>query len=148
MIQSDIQNQLKPLVEQLGFEFWGCEYVPQGRHALLRIYIDSEQGIGITDCTQVSRQISAFLDVEDLIKDHYSLEVSSPGIPRPLFFLEQYPRYIGQIVQLKLRHALNGSRKIQALLVAVNETTIQIRIGEECCDVAYSNIVKANVTGE
>jgi ribosome maturation factor RimP len=85
MIKDELEHLLAPTINDMGYELWGCEYLPQGKHSLLRIYIDKTDGISIDDCQEVSHQISALLDVEDPIPGNYSLEVSSPGIPRPLF---------------------------------------------------------------
>ncbi|KTD07471.1 ribosome maturation factor RimP [Legionella jamestowniensis] len=148
MIKSEIEQLLKPLVEDLGYELWGCEYLSQGKHSLLRIYIDKENGISIDDCERVSKQISALLDVEDPIPGNYSLEISSPGIPRPLFHKEQYKRYIGHDVQVKVFKPVNGSRKLSGTILSVNEDTLLLKIGDEQLEVQFPQIVKANLTGE
>ncbi|WP_028389106.1 ribosome maturation factor RimP [Legionella fairfieldensis] len=148
MIQNEIAQMLKPLIDDLGYELWGCEYLSQGRHSLLRIYIDKENGINIEDCEQVSKQVSAWLDVEDPISGNYSLEVSSPGVPRPLFYKEQYERYLGDKVQVKLFKPLNGSRKLSGTIDSVNGDVLILKVGEEQLEVQFSHIVKANLIGE
>ncbi|KTC94417.1 ribosome maturation factor RimP [Legionella erythra] len=148
MIKADIQELLEPLVNSLGYELWGCEYLSQGRHSLLRIYIDKEDGIGIDDCERVSKQISALLDVEDPISGNYSLEISSPGIPRPIFYKKHYLRYLGHDIQLKLYKPVNGSRKLAGRIAAVDDDTLRLLVNETSVDVQLSNIVKANLTGE
>lgn len=148
MIRNEIEAMLMPLVEDLGYEFWGCEYLSQGKHSLLRIYIDKENGINVDDCERVSKQISAFLDVEDPIPGNYSLEISSPGIPRPLFYKEQYKRYLGQDVQVKLFKPVNGSRKLSGTILDVSEDVLILQMGEEKIEVPFSHVVKANLIGE
>ena len=148
MIKMDIQQLLQGVVTELGYCLWACEYLSQGKHSLLRVYIDKEDGIGITDCELVSKQISALLDVEDPIPGNYSLEVSSPGIPRPLFFKEHYLRYIGHNVQLKLYKPINGSRKIVAVIQSVRDNSVILTSGEDEIEVQFSQIVKANLIGE
>lgn len=148
MMRNEIEAMLRPLVEDLGYELWGCEYLSQGKHSLLRIYIDKEHGISIADCEQVSKQISAFLDVEDPIPGNYSLEVSSPGIPRPLFNKEQYKQYLGQDVQVKLFKSVNGSRKLTGTISNISEDVLILKVGEEQLEVQFPNIVKANLKGE
>lgn len=148
MIKTDIQQLLQPVVTESGYELWGCEYISQGKHSLLRVYIDKPGGIDITDCQQVSTQISALLDVEDPIPGNYSLEVSSPGIPRPLFYKEQYQRYIGCDVQLKLYKPLNGSRKINASILSVNDNSVILKADDVEQEIQLSQIVKAYLTGE
>ncbi|MDI9818925.1 MULTISPECIES: ribosome maturation factor RimP [unclassified Legionella] len=146
MIKSEIEELLKPLVEDLGYELWGCEYLAQGKHSLLRLYIDKDGGIGLEDCERVSRQVSALLDVEDPITGNYSLEISSPGIPRPLFSKEHYRRYTGHSVQLKLFKPISGSRKLSGIIVSVNEDSLVLKVGDEQLDIQLNQIVKANLT--
>ncbi|KTD33111.1 Ribosome maturation factor RimP [Legionella nautarum] len=148
MIRNEIEAMLMPLVEDLGYELWGCEYLSQGKHSLLRIYIDKEDGINIDDCERVSKQISAFLDVEDPIPGNYSLEISSPGIPRPLFYKEQYKRYLGQDVQVKLFKPVNGSRKFTGTILDVSEDVLILQMGEEKIEIPFTHVVKANLIGE
>lgn len=145
-MRSDIEELLRGSVESLGCEWWGCEFSQQGRHGFLRIYIDKPQGIAIEDCEQVSRQVSALLDVNDLIPGEYRLEISSPGIPRPLFYPEQYQRYIGQMVQLKLSRAVDGQRKIPGVIVSVQEDSVTLSVNETSQTFLFSNIVKASLT--
>jgi ribosome maturation factor RimP len=148
MIQNDIAEMLKPVINDLGYELWGCELLPQGKHSLLRIYIDSEGGIGIQDCERVSRQVSALLDVEEPIPGNYRLEVSSPGVARPLFHKEQYRRYSGHGVLVKLFKPINGSRKLSGVIISANEDALIMKVGEEQLKVQFSDIVKANLIGE
>jgi ribosome maturation factor RimP len=148
MIKNEIEQLIKPLIEDLGYELWGCEYLAQGKHSLLRIYIDKEGGIGISDCERVSKQVSALLDVEEPIPGNYSLEISSPGIPRPLFNKEQYKRYLGQEIRLKLYKPINGSRNLLGIIISVNEDGLVLKTGDEQLDVQFTQIVKANLTGE
>lgn len=148
MIKTDIQDLLQPVVSELGYELWGCEYLSQGKHSLLRVYIDKEGGIGITDCELVSKTVSALLDVEDPIPGNYSLEVSSPGIPRPLFDIKHYQQYVGKSIQLKLYKPINGSRKIIGIIQSVADNSIFINVDELVQEVEFSQIVKANLIGE
>lgn len=148
MQENKIEQLIKPLIEEMGYELWGCEYLAQGRHSLLRIYIDNAAGIGIDDCQQVSHEVSALLDVEDPIMGHYSLEVSSPGIPRPLFHSWQYQRYIGEPVQIKLYHPVEGKRKYVGEIESANESEIVLKVNEIQQHFSVSNIVKANLIKE
>jgi ribosome maturation factor RimP len=145
MIKDDIEHLLRPTIESMGYELWGCEYLAQGKHSLLRVYIDKDDGIGIDDCEQVSRQVSALLDVEDPISGNYSLEVSSPGIPRPMFYNEQYQRYLGQEVHIKLFKPVTGQRKFTGTIVSANETTLVLDVNGTQQEFLFSNIVKANL---
>lgn len=148
MIRDDIEQLLKPTIESMGYVLWGCEYLAQGKHSLLRVYIDKEDGIGIEDCEQVSRQVSALLDVEDPIPGNYSLEVSSPGIPRPLFSNWQYQQCIGQVINLKLFKPVAGIRKFTGLIVSANDSTLILNVNGKQQDFLFSNIAKANLMAE
>ncbi len=122
---------IKPVVETLGFDFWGLEYIAQGKSSVLCIYIDGENGINVDDCAAVSRQVSGVMDVEDPIASEYSLEVSSPGLDRPLFTLEQFNRYVGEFVDVKLRYAYEGRRKFKGKLVAIeNDEDIVVHVDD------------------
>ena len=148
MVQNEIEQLLKPTIESMGYQLWCCEYLAQGKHSLLRVYIDKDDGIGVEDCQQVSHQVSALLDVEDPIPGNYSLEVSSPGIPRPLFSDWQYQRYIGQVVFLKVFKPVAGKRKFTGIIVSANENTLVLEVDGAIQDFLFSNIVKANLMAE
>ena len=148
MIQRDIEELLRPTIESMSCEWWGCEFTQQGRHGFLRSYIDKPEGIGIDDCQQVSRQVSALLDVHDLIPGEYRLEISSPGIPRSLFYPDQYQRYIGQMVQIRLSRPIAGKRKMLGTIVSSNEHAVTLTIDETPHEFLFSNIVKAILTVE
>jgi ribosome maturation factor RimP len=146
MIQTEIERLIQPTVESMGYELWGCEYLAQGKYSLLRIYIDKADGIGLEDCEQVSRQVSALLDVDDPISGNYSLEVSSPGVPRPLFRSSQYARHVGMDVQIKLSRPVAGKRKFVGTIVSASGTTLVLMVGSEQQEFLFSNIMKANLT--
>ncbi|RMF19381.1 MAG: ribosome maturation factor RimP [Gammaproteobacteria bacterium] len=113
---------IRPVVDGLGYIFWGLEYFVQGRRSLLRIYIDAEEGITVDDCEKVSRQVSGVLDVEDPIKSEYVLEVSSPGWDRPLYEVWQYRQFIGETIELRLSTPFEGRRKFKGVLSSVEDT--------------------------
>lgn len=140
-----IEDLLKPTVESMGYILWGCEYLAQGKHSLLRVYIDKADGIGIEDCEQVSRQIGALLDVEDPIPGNYSLEVSSPGVPRPLFHPSQFQLYVGQEVEIKLLKPIEGQRKYSGKIVSSGDTQLTLLSAETQREFIFSNIAKANL---
>jgi len=148
MIQDKIEQHIRPTLEDMGYELWGCQYLAQGRNALLRVYIDKADGIGIEDCEQVSRQISALLDVEDPISGHYSLEVSSPGIPRPLFYSSQYQRYLGDVVEIKVVKQVQGKRKFIGTIVSADERILVLDVDHVQQSFPFSTIVKAHLTSK
>lgn len=129
-----LQALIEPVVTAMGFELWGIDYMSQGKHSRLVIYIDHENGVNVDDCADISRQVSGVLDVEDPIAGEYRLEVSSPGMDRPLFTLDQFARYAGHQVSLKLRVPFDGRRKFQGLLAGVEGDEVLVQIeGEEYC---------------
>ncbi|MEC9483396.1 MAG: ribosome maturation factor RimP [Halomonas sp.] len=125
---------IEPVVTAMGFELWGIDYLSQGKHSSLVIYIDSPDGITVDDCADVSRQVSGILDVEDPIPGRYQLEVSSPGMDRPLFTLEQFERYRGNTVSLRLRVPFEGRRKYKGVLAGIEGDEVLLHLdGEEYC---------------
>jgi len=140
-----IAEMLGATVAALGFELWGVEYVPQGRHSVVRVYIDSPAGITVDDCAAVSEQVGSVLDVEDPIAGEYTLEVSSPGLDRPLFTLEQYAGYAGETVEVRLRSAFEGRRKYKGVLRGVEGEDVVIQLGDEEILLPYGTIEKARV---
>ena len=141
-------NLIEPIVEGLGYECVGIEYNPHPRHGLLRIYIDSEEGILVDDCTKVSHQISGVMDVEDPIQGNYQLEVSSPGADRPFFKVSQFERYIGNMVLVNLFKAIDGRRKITGLIKKVEDDIITLQDGEQVFEVPFTAMSKARLVPE
>jgi ribosome maturation factor RimP len=136
---------LQPLVEDLGYEFVGLEYTGQSKNAVLRIYIDHKQGIDLDDCGRVSGEVAALLDVEDPISGQYNLEVSSPGLDRPLFTLEQCARFAGEQVQMTVFAPVEGRRKFKGRILSV--TGDILNIDQDGAEIAldFSNIAKARL---
>ena len=126
--EQQLQDMLAPTIEALGFDFWGIEYLSQGRHSVLCIYIESDKGITVDDCAQVSHQVSSLLDVEDTISGEYTLEVSSPGMDRLLFKRGQYPAYIGEEIEVRLRRPFDGRRKFKGLLKGLEGEDIVVQV--------------------
>jgi len=145
-----LESLLEPVVSSMDYEFVGLEYVSQGRHSILRIYIDSENGVGVDDCADVSRQLGAVLDVEDPIASEYSLEISSPGLNRPLFKLSQYEQFIGEEVKFKTTRPQleNGQRKFKGSITAVENNNVVFDIESEKLSVPFADIDKANIVAK
>ncbi len=147
-IREKLDALIAPVVEGLGYELVGIEYLPQGKHSLLRIYIDQEEGITLDDCEKVSRQISAVLDVEDPLSGHYNLEISSPGLERPLFVEEHYLRFAGSRVFVRTSFPLDGRRKFEGILKGVDGEDVVVEIGEEIFRLPLVQIDKAHLVPE
>lgn len=140
-----LQALLAPVIEAFGYQCWGIEFLSQGRHSLLRVYIDKADGILIEDCEIVSRQLSGVLDVEDPITSEYTLEVSSPGMDRPLFTLEQFAAHAGEQVKIKLRSPFDGRRNFQGLLRGVEEQDVVVQVDDHEYLLPIDLIDKANI---
>ncbi len=136
-------------VEPLGYELVGVEYLSQGRGgSLLRIYIDHENGIGVDDCAKVSHQVSGVLDVEDPIQENYSLEVSSPGLDRPLFFENDFVRFAGHRVSVRLRTKLHDRRRYEGVLKGVQDGNVLVVVDGEEAVLPLDLIDKARLVPE
>lgn len=136
-------------VEALGFELVGVEFLarPKSGH-LLRVYIDSEQGVGLADCSKVSHQISGLLDVEDPIKGDYALEVSSPGLDRPLFESAHFARFTGHVVRIKLHAALDGRSNYKGVIAGVEDGDVVVQIEGESVRLPFAQIASARLVPE
>jgi ribosome maturation factor RimP len=143
--EQQILALLEPTVEAMGFELWGLEYLSQGKHSLLRVYIDGETGITVDDCAAVSEQVSSVLDVEDPIHGEYTLEVSSPGMDRLLFKLEQYAGYVGEVVELRLRSAFEGRRKFKGVLKGIEGEDVVVQVDDHEYLLPHSAIDRARI---
>jgi ribosome maturation factor RimP len=147
-MQDRLNDLIKTTTEGLGYQLWGYEYRPHTESALLRIFIEKQSGIGVDDCANVSRQIGAVLDVEDIIPVAYILEISSPGIDRVLFSQEQYEQYIGQQAKIRTRMPVNERRNFRGQLDKVTETHISILVDNECHDIPFDVIDRTRLVLE
>ncbi len=136
---------VEPIAKSLGCVLWGIEFVSQGRLTQLRVFIDREEGVGLEDCEGVSRQLSAVLDVEDPIAGEYTLEVSSPGLDRPLFTLKQYADLAGNQVNMRLRVPFEGRRKYRGVISGVEGDEVIIVCDDHEYLFPFDAIEKANV---
>jgi ribosome maturation factor RimP len=136
---------LRPAVEETGKELLGVEFISAGNHSVLRLFIDHENGIDVDDCAEVSRQVGAILDVEDPISSEYSLEVSSPGLDRPLFDKAHFEAVVDETVEVKISMPLNGRRKFKGKLVAVENDSLIVMVDNEEYELVISNIDKSHL---
>ena len=147
-LEQNLQEMLQGAVEDLGCELWGIECQRAGRFMTVRLFIDKEGGVTVDDCADVSRQVSAILDVEDPIADKYNLEVSSPGLDRPLFTLPQFERYIGQDIAVHLRIPVIERRKWQGKLERIQKDMVTLIVDGQEQVLVFGNIQKANVVAK
>ncbi|WP_217511393.1 ribosome maturation factor RimP [Vibrio metschnikovii] len=144
-LERQLTEMLETPVAATGYELVGLEFVRAGEHSTLRIYIDHENGITVDACAEVSHQVSAVLDVEDPITVAYNLEVSSPGLERPLFKAAHYEQFIGHEVSIVLKMAVANRRKWKGIIHAVEGETVTVIADGQEEYFALSNIAKANL---
>ncbi|SNB45661.1 ribosome maturation factor RimP [Geobacter sp. DSM 9736] len=158
MPQKDVAEQVRalaePLVADLGLELVDVEYKREGRSMVLRLFLDREGGITLDDCAAVSRELSEILDVEDLIQGHYSLEVSSPGLNRPLRKEQDFLRYKGKLVRIKTFDLLpddagNPRKTFLGELVSCGGGIVHVKLTEgQGAAIPLAKIAKANLEFE
>jgi ribosome maturation factor RimP len=145
----DFSKLFEPVVESMGYELVGVEFLGAGGHGTLRVYIDRDSGVSLDDCAAISHQISGILDVEEPIKQAYDLEISSPGIDRPLFKLADFERFAGRMAKIKLAVGLLGRKNFKGELQGVADSKLVIiEVDGEFYDLPYADIAKANLVGD
>ena len=132
----------------LGYEFVGVEYVGEAGRNTLRVYIDTANGVMLEDCEAVSHQISGLLDVEDPIGGAYDLEVSSPGLDRPLFKVEDYQRFAGQRIKIRLAIPADGRRNFTGQLLGIENNLVRIEVDGQIFELNYEQIERAKLVPE
>ena len=147
----EIAALLAPTVESLGLELLGIEYLPAPGGATVRLYIDvpaadaASRSVGIEECETVSREVSAQLDVADPISGNYTLEVSSPGLDRPLFGVAQFARFVGETAKVTLKLPQDGRRRLQGEVLRVDGSTIAFAVDNAEVEIDAANIDKAKL---
>lgn len=159
-VQDELGRLIRPVIEGMGFEFVGLEYLPNPKNRLVRLYIDREpEGISVDDCADVSNEVSSLLDVEDPVSGRYSLEVSSPGVERPMFEPDHYRRFIGERASVQLFAPLGGDsdksgendsgsahrRKFTGVIVAADDDRVVLEVDGETITIAFDAIRRANL---
>jgi len=144
-----LQRIITPAVEAMGFELYGCEFHTHANRNVLIVFVDGPKGVTLDDCTRISRQIGAVLDVEDPIGSRYELEVSSPGIDRPLFSVLHFQRVVGQKIKIRLRRPQNNQRNFVGILKAMvdNQVTLLLEDGKEL-GALFAEIEKAKLISD
>ena len=141
-----LHSIIQEVVEALDYSLWGIQLLTQSNGPLLRVFIDSANGILVDDCAKVSRQLSAVLDVENPLSSHYTLEVSSPGMDRPVFTLAQFSTLCGSALRFTFCTAIAGRKKRRGTLISVTDQVLTIALEDgTSLDVAFDDIDAANV---
>jgi ribosome maturation factor RimP len=144
-MSADWRKLVESGVEALGFELVDAQFAGSGRQAVLRVYIDLPGGVTVEDCAEVSEQLSAILDVEDPIPQRYTLEVSSPGLDRPLVRRRDFERFTGEMVRVRLREPVAGQRNFKGRLIGVRGDCVTLSVDERTVDVRLDDIERARL---
>ena len=144
-VAAHLEGLLKDVVELDGVELVYVEYRPEGSPSVLRIYIDKLGGVGLKDCERVSKQASALLDDETFTLSRFVLEVSSPGIERPLFKEADYRRFVGKEIRLITTETIEDRRKFTGLIRTFSEGILKLEFDGETYQIPFSKISKANL---
>ena len=142
-----IAEIVKPIAEELNYDIYHIEYVKESGEYYLRIYIEKDGGITLSDCEALSRRVSDLMDEKDPMKDPYFLEVSSPGLNRTLFTEEHYKRFIGREVMVKFTKSVDGKKNIKGILKEVNEDSIVVE-ADQLINIPKDKIKSVNIEGE
>lgn len=144
---NEIYEMVKPIADELNYDIYHVEYVKENGELYLRIYIEKDGGITLSDCEALSRRVSDLMDEKDPIKDPYFLDVSSPGLNRTLFTEEHYKRFIGREVMVKFTKSVDGKKNIKGILKEVNEDSIVVE-ADQLINIPKDKIKSVNIEGE
>ena len=144
---NEIYEMVKPIADEHNYDIYHVEYVKENGELYLRIYIEKDGGITLSDCEALSRRVSDLMDEKDPIKDPYFLEVSSPGLNRTLFTEEHYKRFIGREVMVKFTKSVDGKKNIKGILKEVNEDSIVVE-ADQLINIPKDKIKSVNIEGE
>ena len=140
-----LEPLIEPIINAMGYELWGCDFREGAKQAFLRVYIDTHEGVSLDDCARVSHQLSGVLDVEDPIEKPYTLEVSSPGLDRPLLCEAHFRRFVGRRVKIRLRWLVEGRRNILGDLLEVKTGSIKVRLENADCEIPLDAVQRARL---
>jgi len=144
-IISEVESFTRPVVDDMGLELVEVQFRRQGGSWLLQLFIDREGGVTVDDCASLSRQVSAYLEVEDIIEHAYTLEVSSPGAERPLKKNEDFLRFSGRKARIKLRDPLDGQRVFVGLLAGLKENMLLLDVDGQQMNIELGAIKRARL---
>jgi len=145
MLRDTLTALVRPVVEGLGYELWELECSPGHGNGYVRLYIDAEAGITLDDCERVSRAVSELLDAEDPVPFQYTLEVSSPGLDRPLRTAGQFARFLGERVFVEVLQPLEGHRRFTGPLLAAGPETVEVEVDGRRWMLPIAGIRRAHV---
>jgi ribosome maturation factor RimP len=145
VLRDRLTDLLEPVVNALGYELILLEFSPRDGSGLLRLFIDGPDGIGISDCEKVSREVAGVLDVEDPIRQAYQLEISSPGLDRPLAKPEHFQRFVGEIAKIQMLAPVSGRRRFQGVIASATKDEVLIETPEGVVTLPLADVEKARL---
>ena len=143
--ETQIEALLTPVAEMEGCEIWGVEYLAQGRHSKLRVFIESDEGVSVEHCERVSRRAGDVLEVEEVFSGAYTLEVSSPGMDRILFKPEQYQSCIGAEIEVRLNYPVDGTKRITGVLIGLEDGDAIVRVEQDEYLLPLENVQRTRI---
>jgi ribosome maturation factor RimP len=147
-LEKKLMTMFEPVIESMGYELIAVEIAGGGGNAIMRVYIDSPDGITVDDCADVSYQVSGLLDVEDPLRGKYTLEVSSPGLDRPLVTLEHFRQFIGERMKIRCTEPVLGRKRFTGTLDAIEGETLVVAVDNEMYEIPLHIVEKANLVIE
>ncbi len=144
-----LKTVIEPVAQSRGYELVDVEWKTEQGQAVLRVFVDREGGVSLDGCAEISRDLSPALDVSDAIPSAYTLEVSSPGLNRPLTKESDFRRFVGKRARIRTRHGVEGDRRnFSGRLVATSEGKVKIDVGDRTFEVPVDDVEKANLVYE
>lgn len=140
-----LEALFEPIVQGFGFDLWGVQLRSSDNHAHVKIFIDHEDGITVDNCSDVSHQISGIMDVEDPISVAYTLEVSSPGLDRPLIRRKHFEKYVGKEIKVRLGWPVQERRNFLGTLTKLDEENITMMVEGELIEFPFNAVKRANL---
>lgn len=140
-----IEAYAEPVLRELGLELVEVQYRQESHGWVVRFFVDREGGVNLDDCATVSRAISTWLDVEDLIEHAYHLEVSSPGLERPLKKVEDFKRFAGRNARIKIKEPRDGQRVFTGILGEIQDNEFTLIVDEQPINIGFEEIAKARL---
>lgn len=147
-IEQKVEALVSPIIQELGLELVDVEYIKEGAHWYLRLYIDKEAGIDLDDCSNVSHEVSELLDKNDPISQAYMLEVSSPGLERPIKKDEDFVRFQGKLVHIRTKESFQGYQEFTGYLAGLENEAVVLEYEKEKVILPRNIIEKANLALE
>ncbi len=143
-----VTSLILPVIKGAGMELVDLEYRKEGTGWILRLFIDKEGGVTLDNCTDISKEVDAILDAEDIVPHEYNLEVSSPGLNRPLKMEQDFKRFIGKLAKIKTFEVIGGSRNFKGRIVGCENGIVALNVDGVVQEIPVIKMAKANLEYE